>query len=180
MIIRLFAALLLALPPGGPQDAATIRGLVTQLSAEDWVDQAKAAKELARIGKPALDQLAKVTEKDPPSMRYWAEQIRSTVTKTPAPAAPPPPPPAEPVFTPEETDMGSILFICNNARHGDHEVLISRCTTCAKAKRYYYDYSLNPPAFRCGVCKTVYATSSLKCDRCFVPPGPRTRIRTKR
>ena len=182
MMIRCLAFLLLAAPGSGPQDAAAIRALVTQLSAEDWVDQAKAAKELARIGAPALDHLAKVTEKDPPSVRYWAEQIRTSVTNAPEPAAAPAPANAPPPsgFTPDETDMGSILFICNNASHGDREVLISRCTTCAKAKRFFYDYSMSPAGFRCGVCKTAYATSALKCDRCYLPPGPRTRIRTKR
>lgn len=166
---------------GKRQDASTIKSLIQQLEAEDWVDQAKAAKELARIGKPALDALS-ATSSDAPSFRYWSDAIFRKVapSKSPDPVAkaPEPAPAADSGFTPEETDMGGVMFICNNASHGDYEVVLKLCPACGKAKRFFYDYSLKPAAFRCSVCRKPF--TAVKCDRCGQPPGPRTRIRTKR
>ena len=164
------------------QSAAQIKDLIKLLETEDWVDQAKAAKELARIGKPALDLLA-VTTSEAPSFRYWSDAIFRKVapaTKPPEPAAKAPEPAAPPDsgYMPEETDLGAVMFICNNASHGDYEVVLKLCPGCGKAKRFFYDYSLKPAAFRCQVCRKPF--TAVKCDRCGQPPGPRTRIRTKR
>ncbi len=179
-----FAMMAALLVPGssGPQDAAKISGLVKQLSAEDWVEQARAAQELARIGRPALNAVTDAAWKsNAPSIQFWSKAITEKVLGAGAPVVPAPAPAPEPAaasFAPEENDVGSVMFICNNAAHGDYEVVLSRCPTCAKVKRFAYDYNASPACFRCTVCKAKFA--AVKCDRCGTPPGPRTRIRTKR
>lgn len=176
------AALLMATGSTGPQDAAKISALVKQLSSEDWVEQARAAKELAGIGRPALEAVTDASfRSNQSSIQYWSKVITDKVlgaapTPVPAPAPAPAPDPAAASFAPEENDVGSVMFICNNASHGDYEVVLSRCTTCAKTKRFAYDY--NGPCFRCTVCKAKF--TAVKCDKCGQAPGPRTRIRTKR
>lgn len=183
--IALAAALLVPGSPG-PQDAARIPVLVKQLSDNDWLEQARAAKELVQIGGPALNAVADAAWKsNAPSIQYWSkaitEKVRGAgapVVPAPAPAPVPAPDPAAASFAPEENDVGSVMFICNNASHGDYEVVLSRCTTCAKTKRFAYDYGSKPACFRCTVCKAKF--TAVKCDKCGQAPGPRTRIRTKR
>jgi hypothetical protein len=180
------AALALAGGGEGPQDAAKISALVKQLSAEDWIDQARAAKELAGIGRPALEAVTDAAWKsNAPPIQYWAKAITEKVLGAGAPVVPAPAPapapasePASANFAPDENDVGSVMFICNNALHGDKEVVLSRCPTCAKMKRFAYDYGSSPACFRCTVCKAKF--TAVKCDACGQPPGPRTRIRTKR
>jgi hypothetical protein len=166
-----------------PQDAATIKGLIQQLEADDWVDQAKAAKELARIGKPALDALSS-TLSEAPSFRYWSDAIfrKAAPAKAPAPAAKAPEPAAPPDsgFNPGDDNVGNLMFVCNNPKHGDYEVVIKFCPSCGKSKRFFYDYEAQPAVYRCSVCRKVTPTTAMKCDKCGQPPGPRTRVRTRR
>lgn len=176
MIRFAMMAALLVPGPTGPQDATRISALVKQLSADDWVEQAKAAKELAGFGRPALDAVTDAAWKsNAPAIQYWSKQITEKVLSA-APAPAPAADPASASFAPEENDVGSVMFICNHPLHGDKEVVLSRCPTCAKTKRFAYDY--NGPCFRCTVCKAKF--TAIKCDACGQPPGPRTRIRTKR
>jgi hypothetical protein len=178
-------AILLA---GGPQDAARIQALVKQLDSADWVDQAKAAKELVSIGRPALTALSSVSSNESPAVRYWADTTSREIyrrTGGGGPSAPPTAPqevalsvPATPGFSPGENDLGSVMFICNNSKHGDYECVLPLCRVCGKMKKFAYDYSAK--CWRCTVCKREFPVSSMKCDQCGDPPGPRTRIRMKR
>jgi hypothetical protein len=184
-MIRL-ACLAIALACVPAQDRAKIDALVQKLSDPDWVEQAKAAKELSLIGKPASASIGLAGMGESSSARYWAplilEKINGPAARPPGPApAPAAAAASEPDlsgFAPGEDDIGSIMFICNTASHGDREVIISMCGVCCKAKKFSFDH--NAKCFRCTVCKKSYPTASLKCDRCGQPPGPRTRIRMKR
>src|ERR1043166_8052729 len=86
--------------------------------------------------------------------------------------------PVTPGFAPGETDLGSVMFICNNPKHGDYECVLPLCRVCGKMKKFGYDYSAK--CWRCSVCKREFPVAQMKCDRCGDPPGPRTRIRMKR
>lgn len=184
---KLALAALTLLLAAGPQDAAKIGVLVKQLEAEDWVDQAKAAKELVLVGKPALEALGKAAIHDSPAVRYWSDTASREIfrrTGGGGPTTPPTAPTAVPLsvpapnagFAPGEDDIGSVMFICNNAKHGDYECVLSGCRVCGKMKKFAYDYTSK--SFRCTICKREYAP--IKCDRCGDLPGPRTRIRMKR
>src|ERR1041384_2995947 len=57
-MMRLAAGALAILLAAGPsQDAAKIDALIKNLDHPDWVEQAKAAKDLAAIGRPGFDAL---------------------------------------------------------------------------------------------------------------------------
>lgn len=171
---KLLPALILSLlGPASAQDNARIPALIRQLESEDWVEQAQAAKDLDRIGAPVLGALGKAALSDSASVRYWVGTIADSIGKKSGKAASEPPPAG---FAPGDDDVGSIMFICTSAKHGDIEVVLSMCPTCAKAKRFAFDHAAK--LFRCTVCKRPYA--NVKCDRCGQAPGPRTRIRMKR
>lgn len=180
-----FAVSTLALLLGaGAQNAPQVGDLVKKLDSPDWVEQAQAAKELAKIGRPALDGLRAAVLSDSPSAKYWASLISEAVLRASGPASAPPPADPEPAstpnprgFAPGATDMGSLVFICNNPSHEPYEAVFSRCLTCAKLKRFAYDYGAD--CYRCAVCKKVYTKKDLKCDRCGSPPAPRMGIRMK-
>ena len=172
-------ALLLA---ADAQDSTRIAGLVLQLGADDWVDQAKAAKELVGIGKPALEALGKAALHDSPAVRYWSDTVsreifkRAGAPQVPASKEVPLAVPVGEGFAPGEDDIGSVMFICNNSKHGDYECVLSSCRICGKQKKFAYDYSSK--SFRCTICKREYAP--IRCDKCGEAPGPCTRIRMKR
>lgn len=180
MLKLAMAAVLLVLAEAG-QDAARINGLIQKLDDPDWVEQAKAAKELAAIGRPVFDALRQATMSESQAKRYWASLIVEDVFRREkggaAPAPVPAPAPAdtgaaEPAmmnFGQGENDIGSIMFICNNAKHGDYEVVLTRCPNCAKAKRFTIDYKIPGKGFRCTVCGKQYV--NLKCDQCGNPPA---------
>jgi hypothetical protein len=69
------------------------------------------------------------------------------------------------------------VFVCNNAAHGPYEATFSRCLTCAKTKRFAYDYGAD--CYRCAVCKKAYARKEILCDKCSQPPAGRIPIRAK-
>jgi hypothetical protein len=180
----LFLLSILCAEPDPGQDPR-IESLIKRLDAEDWADQAQAAKELDRLGGAVLGPLGAAALGDAPGARYWAGVITDSIrrkagkpatTKEPAPAPAPAMGAVSPGFNPGEDDVGSVMFICNNAKHGDYEVVLSHCPTCAKAKKFSFDHDAK--VFRCAVCKRPYAP--LKCNRCGDPPGPRTRVRMKR
>jgi hypothetical protein len=163
---------------GAGQDAARINSLIQGLSHEDWVEQARAAKELAQIGKPASNAVSIASMSDSVSARYWAPLILDRIQGKVSPRLPAPgpapvaaaPSSSEPDlsgFAPGEDDVGSIMFICNTASHGDREVVISSCPTCFKSKKFSIDYNANPKCFRCTVCKKAY--DPVKCDKCGQP-----------
>jgi hypothetical protein len=184
-MMRLAVGALAAFLAAGPQDSAQIAALVKKLDSPDWVEQAQAAKELAKIGQPALGSLRAVMLSDSPSAKYWASAISEAIGRTSGPVtAPPPAADPEPAstpnprgFAPGANDMGSLVFICNNPSHDAYEVVFSRCLTCSKVKRFAYDYGAD--VYRCAVCKKTYEKKDLKCDRCGQPPAPRMGIRMK-
>jgi hypothetical protein len=184
-MMRLAIAAMTALLAAGPQDSARIADLVRKLDSPDWVEQAQAAKELAKIGQPVLGSLRAVMMSDSPSAKYWASLVSDAVVRNPGPStAPPPPSDPEPAatpnprgFAPGASDLGSLVFICNNPSHDAYEVVFSRCLTCSKVKRFAYDYGAD--VYRCAVCKKTYEKKDLKCDRCGQPPAPRMGIRMK-
>ncbi len=169
---------------GSSQDAARTADLIKKLDSEDWVEQARAAKDLVKLGPPVLEALRPVVMSDSPSAKYWASQISDAVLrKVPPPTAPLPVDP-EPVsvtnpkgFAPGPNDMGALVFICNSAGHGHYEATFSRCVSCAKTKRFAYDYGAD--CYRCAVCKRAYARKDILCDRCGQPPAGRIPIRMK-
>jgi hypothetical protein len=176
---------------GGSQDAARIDQLVRQLEDPDWIEQAKAAKELTAIGSQAFDALGRAAQGQSGSRRYWASVIVEEIYRrgrggaSPgAPGGPVPAPagggePAAMNFGQGENDIGAIMFICNqNPKHDDYEVVLSRCPTCGKARRFTIDYKIPGKGFRCTVCGKQY--SDYKCDLCGNSPGPRTRVKLKR
>jgi hypothetical protein len=176
---------------GTSQDAARIDALVRQLEDTDWVEQAKAAKELAGIGTAAFDALGKAAQSQSSSKRYWSGMIVEEIYRrgkggaTPAAPVEPAPAPAtaaEPAamnFGQGENDIGSIMFICNqNAKHDDYEVVLTRCPTCGKTKRFTIDYKIPGRGFRCTVCGKQY--SDYKCDLCGKTPGVRPPAKLKR
>jgi len=192
MLKSAMAAVLLVLAGAG-QDQAKINGLVQRLDDPDWVEQAKAAKDLVAMGRTVFDGLRSATLSESTAKRYWANVIveeiyrrekggAAPVAPTPAPATPPADTgssePAAMNFGQGENDLGSIMFICNNTKHGDYEVVLSRCPNCAKAKRFTIDYKIPGKGFRCTVCGKQYV--DFKCDQCGVPPGPKTRVKLKR
>lgn len=191
-MVKAALAAVLLLAADVPQDAARITGLVGKLDDPDWVEQARAAKELATIGRPVFDSLRAAAMSESPAKRYWSGVIVEEVFRRekggaapvarpePAPAAPPSggEEPAMMNFGQGENDIGSIMFICNNTKHGDYEVVLSRCPNCAKTKRFTIDYKIPGKGFRCTVCGKQY--TDYKCDQCGVPPGPKTRVKLKR
>jgi len=184
MTRTILAALALFLG-SGVQDQDRLADLVKKLDSPDWVEQAHAAKELAKIGRPALDALRPAVMSDSPSARFWASTISEAVLRNPgaAPAsAPAPEPVTAPVanprgFAPGANDMGALVFICNNPAHEPYEATFSRCLTCAKTKRFAYDYGAD--CYRCAVCKKAYERKDIVCDRCGKPPAGRIPIRMK-
>ena len=168
------------------QDTAKIAGLIRRLESTDWVDQARAATELARIGKRVLMPLGATALSPSPGPKYWAARIKEAIAggkKPPAPrrAAPvaPKKKPAsspDPTFDPGSNNVGSVMFICNGPGHAPREVILSRCLTCAKTKRFGYDY--RGKCFRCSLCKMKF--TAIYCKVCRRPPGPRRKIRMKR
>ena len=134
-MIRIALAALLLLPSAGPQDSAQIAGLVKKLDSPDWIEQAQAAKELAKIGQPVLGSLRAVMLSDSPSAKYWASAISEVIVRTSAPVTAPPtatdPEPASSIpnpkgFAPGANDMGGLVFVCNNAAHGPYEASFNR------------------------------------------------------
>jgi hypothetical protein len=187
MLKSVLLAVVLVLPAAG-QDPGRISRLLEKLDDPDWVEQARAAKELSAIGQPVVDSLRQAALTESPAKRYWASMIADEIFRRDKgsagagtlPAAPSGPAPEVGMmnFGQGENDLGSIMFICNNAKHGDYEVVLSRCPTCAKAKRFTVDYRLRPAGFRCTVCGKPYG--DYKCDQCGSPPGSRTRVKLKR
>ena len=182
-MMRVALAALILLPNAGPQDAAQISALIKKLDSPDWVEQAQAAKELAKIGAPVAGQLRAVMLSDSPSAKYWASMISESLGRGAAPTPAPTPEPEVPAtpnprgFAPGATDMGALCFICNNASHGPYEPVFSRCLTCGKTKRFAYDYGAD--CYRCAVCKKTYQRKEVTCDKCGQPPQGRIPIRMK-
>ena len=184
MKVALSAVLLLGI--GRSQDSAQINALIKKLDSPDWVEQAQAAKDLAKIGQPALGALRAVMLSDSPSAKYWASMIAESASRgsssAPAPAPTPEPEvisntPNPKGFNPGPNDLGALVFVCNNAGHGPYEATFSRCLTCAKTKRFAYDYAAD--CYRCAVCKKAYARKDITCDKCGQPPQGRIPIRAK-
>jgi hypothetical protein len=184
-MMRAALAALILLPGAGTQDKAQIDALVKKLDSPDWVEQAQAAKELARIGQPVVGSLRAVMLSDSPSAKYWASVISESLGRTPPPVAPSPSMP-EPEysstpnprgFAPGANDMGSLVFVCNSAGHGPYEPTFSRCLTCGKTKRFAFDYGAD--CYRCAVCKKAYIRKDVTCDKCGQPPQGRIPIRMK-
>ena len=184
-MMRLIAGLLVVLTGTGLKAQDPAADLVKKLEAEDWVEQAQAAKDLVKLGPPVLPALRAAVLSDSPAAKYWASAIADAVShkSVPPPALPLPVAPetgATPTpkgFAPSASDMGSLAFICNSPSHGPYEVVITRCSTCSKARRFAYDYGTD--CYRCAVCKKTYEKSDLKCDKCGKPPAPRMNIRMK-
>ena len=185
-MIRLAVGALVAVISAGTQDASQIAGLVKKLDSTDWVEQAQAAKELAKIGKPVLPALRDAVMSDSPSARHWAALISDSVLRPHAdPSAPAAPAESEPIsnipnpkgFAPGPNDMGALVFVCNNAAHEAYEATFSRCLSCAKTRRFAFDYGAD--CYRCAVCKKAYARKEVKCDKCGQPPAGRIPIRMK-
>lgn len=187
-MIRLIACGLALLVGAGWQDKARTADLVKKLDSEDWVEQAQAAKELVKLGPPVLEALKHAVMSDSPSSKYWASMITEVVLQkgVPPPALPlPVNPSTEPEiavpnprgFAPGPNDMGSLVFVCNNASHGPYEATFSRCGTCSKMKRFAYDYGAD--VYRCAVCKKAYERKDIKCDKCGQSPQGRIPIRMK-
>jgi hypothetical protein len=184
-MMRAALAALILLPNVGLQDAAQIAALVKKLDSPDWVEQAQAAKDLAKIGAPAASQLRAVMLSDSPSAKYWASMISESIGRTPsASVAPPPAPEPEPPsppnpkgFNPGANDLGALVFACNNPRHGPYEATFSRCLMCAKQKKFAYDYAAD--VYRCAVCKRAYTRKEITCEMCGQPPQGRIPIRAK-
>jgi hypothetical protein len=184
-MMRLIAGLLVILNGAGLKAQDQAAELVKKLSSEDWVEQAQAAKDLAKMGPPVLEALRPAVMSDSPAAKYWASAIAEVVSHT---AVPPPslPLPVAPEttstpnpkgFSPSPSDLGALAFICNNPSHGPYEVVIIRCGTCSKTRRFAYDYGTD--CYRCAVCKKGYERADLKCDKCGKPPAPRITVRMK-
>jgi hypothetical protein len=95
----------------------------------------------------------------------------------PAPAPKKPEPPKEKRSTDAlASNTGAIMFICNDASHGDREAVIRFCPVCAKRDRFLYDYETHN--FRCNVCNSQM--KDYRCDECGNPPAPRRRIHLKK
>ena len=186
MTAFVWLALLLG-PDQPPQDTAKIAGLIRRLESKDWVDQARAATELARIGKAVLTPLGATALSTSPAPKYWAARIKDVVSggaPAPAPAAAAAAPKArpkqaeshDPTFDPGVNNIASVMFICNGPGHAPMEVILSRCLTCAKTRRFAYDHRAK--CFRCSLCKMKF--TAIYCKTCRKPPAPRARIRMKR
>jgi hypothetical protein len=100
----------------------------------------------------------------------------------PKPRPTPPPPEPKPRYEepePEEVgysaNQGAVMFICNDTSHGDMEVLIRRCPTCAKRDRFAVDTEAK--CFRCRICSTEL--TEYVCDTCGkkAPPGKKIRLK---
>jgi hypothetical protein len=185
MMRVLVTIIAVAVGAGTSQEAARTADLVKKLDAEDWVEQAQAAKELVKLGPPVLEALRPAAMSDSPSAKYWASMISEAVLrKVPSPSEPLPVNP-EPIagtpnpkgFAPGPNDMGALVFICNNPGHGPYEATFSRCISCAKTKRFAYDYGAD--CYRCAVCKRAYTRKEIVCDKCGQSPAGRIPIRMK-
>jgi hypothetical protein len=97
----------------------------------------------------------------------------------PRPTPPPPPKPAPRTEEPEgvgyAANQGAVMFICNDTSHGDMEVLIRRCPTCAKRDRFAVD--IEAKCFRCRICSTEL--TEYVCDACGKKAAPGKKIRLK-
>ncbi|MBI3856289.1 MAG: hypothetical protein HY293_11425 [Planctomycetes bacterium] len=186
-MMRVALAALMLLLGAKTQDSAQISALVKKLDSPDWVEQAQAAKDLAKIGQPVLGSLRAVMLSDSPSAKYWASAIADAINRGSSGAAAPaahaePETPVSNIpnpsgFAPGANDMGGLVFVCNNASHGPYEASFTRCLTCAKVKRFAYDYGAD--CYRCAVCKKSYARKDIICDKCGQPPAGRIPIRMK-
>ena len=175
--LMLLGILLVSIEP--PQETAKINGLLQRLKGADWMDQAKAATELRNIGDRALGPLAAAQLDNSPAVRYWAGAVSNAIKgrgeTAPPPVAPRPQPvraprrDVNPAFNAASSDSGSVIFVCNNTRHGDYEVVISYCPVCAKRKRFSWDYSTK--VIRCTVCKVAFTKH--ECNRCGMKRNPR-------
>src|SRR5882672_3841253 len=181
-MIRVLVSALAVLMGAGYQDSAKTAELVKKLDSTDWVEQAQAAKDLAKMGPPVLPSLRAAVMSDSPSAKYWASVITEAVLHTSVP----PPSLPEPVaaelpnprgFAPGPNDMGALVFICNNPAHGAYEATFSRCTSCAKTTRFAYDYGAD--CYRCGVRKKAFERKDIVCEKCGQPPAGRIPVRRK-
>src|SRR4051812_39211846 len=119
---RLMAGILALAMGAGMREQDQAAGLVKKLESDDWVEQAQAAKDLVKLGPPILNSLKPAVMSDSPSAKFWASQITEVLLHkgVPAPALPLPvnPDPMELAnprgFAPGATDMGSLVFVCNN------------------------------------------------------------------
>ena len=183
-MIRLLAGLVAVTMGAGVRDQQAA-DLVKKLDSADWVEQAQAAKELARMGPPVLQALRPAVNSDSPSAKFWAERITDAVLhqSVPPPALPLPVAPESEgganlkVFTPGPNDLGALVFTCTTAAQGTYEATFSRCRSCAKTKRFAYDYGGD--SFRCTVCKRGYEAKDITCDKCGQAPVGRTPVRVK-
>lgn len=178
--IGLCGAILLLV--SAPEQDPRVASLIKQLSHQDWVEQAKAAKELRSLGNDALNPLAGAMLDDSPAVRYWAKTVREAIKGGGAPATKPPAakpapvakrrvPSVNPNFNPARTNQGVIVFICNDASHGKwgYEAVLDICPTCAKKNRFSVDHLTK--VMRCAVCKVAF--TNLRCDKCGQPKHPR-------
>ncbi len=184
-MIRLMAGVLAVVMGAGIQDQNKAADLVKKLDSADWVEQAQAAKDLAKLGPPVVNALRPAVMSDSPSAKYWASIITDFVLQK---SVPPPslPLPVNPEsvsvpnpkgFAPGPNDMGALVFVCNNPAHEPFEATFSRCLACAKTKRFAYDYGAD--CYRCAVCKRGYDRREILCEKCGKPPAGRIPIRMK-
>ena len=136
-MMKMALGVVLLLGIGRDQDSAQINALVKKLDSSDWVEQAQAAKDLARIGQPVLGSLKAVMLSDSPSAKYWASVISDAISRGPSPSPLPPTPvtpepeisnnlPNPKGFNPGPNDLGALAFVCNNPGHGPYEASFSR------------------------------------------------------
>jgi len=182
-MIRLLAGLLAVTMGAGIRDQQAA-DLVKKLDAEDWVEQAQAAKELVKMGPPVLQALRPAVMSDSPSAKFWASMITEAILhQSPPPSLPLPVEPesaglgSPKAFNPAASDQGALVFVCNTPAHGPYEATFSRCKSCAKSKRFAYDYGAD--CYRCAVCKRAYERKEIVCDKCGQPPAGRIPIRMK-
>ncbi|HLY10184.1 MAG TPA: hypothetical protein VKW04_12830 [Planctomycetota bacterium] len=183
-MIRLIAVVLTVGMGAGLRDRSQASDLIRKLDSTDWVEQAQAAKALVTLGPPVLDALKAAGLSDSPPAKYWASQISEAILRSVPSPTPPLPVAPEPVavtnpkgFAPGPNDLGALVFICNTPAHGPYEATFSRCVSCAKTKRFAYDYGAD--CYRCAVCKRAYSRKDLTCDKCGQPPSGRIPIRMK-
>lgn len=183
-MIRLLAGLVAVTMGAGVRDPQAA-DLVKKLDSADWVEQAQAAKELARMGPPVLQALRPAVNSESPSAKFWASMITEAVLhqSVPPPSLPLPVAPESEglgnpkVFSPGSDEMGALVFTCTTAAHGTIQATFSRCKSCAKTRRFAADYGGD--SFRCTVCKRGYEAKDIVCDKCGQPPVGRTPVRVK-
>lgn len=72
-------------------------------------------------------------------------------------------------------EVGAVMFVCNDAKHGDREAVLRTCPSCGVKNRFFQHPS--KPAFYCFDCEQRLPESKIVCDSCGKSPSNPVRLK---